>query len=79
MRAKRSKVYRGQSARINEQENRHGLDAPAAPVTALCNGLLTIRLEGPQGCGKSLVRKVLAGVLGLLPLDTFVIVEKETE
>lgn len=66
-RAKRSKVYQGQSADVRSDKK------------PLCTGLLTIRLEGPAGCGKSLVRKVLAGVLGLLPLDTFVIVEKETD
>lgn len=69
MRAARSRIYRGQSARL------HAL--PADPPQPLCKGRLTIRLEGPAGCGKSLVRKVLMGVLGLLPLDTFVIVTKE--
>ena len=40
-----------------------------------CTGLLTIRLEGPRGCGKSLVAGILRGLLPLLPLDRFVVEE----
>lgn len=76
-RANRSKVYRGQSARLLvDQENRNSGQLIA--TLPLCEGRLTIRLEGPAGCGKSLVKKILAPLLGLLPLDTFVIVERET-
>ncbi len=40
-----------------------------------CKGLLTIRLAGPTGCGKSLVAGILRCVLPLLPLERFVIEE----
>ncbi len=77
-RAARSRIYRGQSARVHEAINRSPISGEGLlAVKPLCEGRLTIRLEGPAGCGKSLVRKVLMGVLGLLPLDTFVIVTKQ--
>ena len=40
-----------------------------------CTGLLTVRLEGPAGCGKSLVAGLLRSLLPLLPLDRFVVEE----
>jgi len=42
----------------------------------LCNGTCTITLSGPQGCGKSLITKVLKAVLPFTPIDAVVIVEK---
>lgn len=40
-----------------------------------CHGKLTITLSGPQGCGKSLVAKVLRALLPFLMVDEIEIVE----
>lgn len=52
--------------------------AKAQPATfkgqgTTCKGQLTIRLEGPQGCGKSLVAKMLRDLLPLTPVNAVVI------
>jgi predicted ATPase with chaperone activity len=45
----------------------------------LCSGFLTITLSGPQGCGKSLVAKLLSVILPLTPLSEYRIVEKDED
>ena len=52
---------------------------PAKGQGTLCRGKLTITLSGPQGCGKSIVVKILKSVLALTPIAEFQIVEVQTK